>query len=90
MKRDMLVLCANGTTIVKPSVSILLAIEVMIVGFQHVFFFQQKFQHKFWMLNILTISVEVHLLDFSGSIKRIILFPWLLPNKDNLNGIKSR
>lgn len=33
MIREMLVLCANGTTIVKPSVSILLAIEVMIVGF---------------------------------------------------------
>ena len=66
MKREMRVLCANGTTIVKLSVSMLLSIEVMIVGFQHDFFFSINFSISFWMLNILLISVEVHLLDFSG------------------------
>lgn len=73
MKREMLVLCANGTTIVKPSVSILLDIEVMIVGFQQ-FFFSINFSRSFWMLNILIISVEVHLLDFSGPKKGFYCF----------------
>lgn len=74
MMRDMLVLCANGTTFVKPSVSIFLAIEVMIVCFQHVFFFSINFSISFWMLNILIISVEVHSLHFSGPKKGLSCF----------------
>ena len=67
--RDMQGLCANGTTIVKLSGSIFLAIEVMIVGFQHVFF-----SISFWMLNILIISVDVHSLHFSRPKKGLYCF----------------
>lgn len=46
---DIPVLCANGITIIKPSVNALLAIVMMIVVFQH--------SKKKWMLNILIIFV---------------------------------